>query len=46
MAAFPRRCGICFADLNPIVGGELRKVRPVVAVSRNERNRFLDTVVV
>ena len=46
MAAFPRRYGIYFADLNPTVGGELRKVRPVVVVSQNERNRFLDTVVV
>ena len=46
MAAFPRRYGIYFADLNPTVGGELRKVRPVVVVSQNERNRLLDTVVV
>ena len=46
MAVFPRRYGIYFADLNPTVGGELRKVRPVVVVSQNERNRFLDTVVV
>lgn len=46
MAAFPRRYVIYVADLNPTVGGELRKVRPVVVVSRNEMNRFLDTVVV
>ena len=46
MAVFPRRYGIYFADLDPTVGGELRKVRPVVVVSQNERNRFLDTVVV
>ena len=46
MAVFPRRYGIYFADLHPTVGGELRKVRPVVVVSQNERNRFLDTVVV
>ena len=38
--------GIYLADLNPAMGGELRKVRPVVVVSQNERNRFLDTVVV
>ena len=37
---------IYLADLNPTVGGEIRKVRPVVVVSRNEMNRFLDTVVV
>ena len=46
MAVFPRRYGIYFADLNPTTGGELRKVRPVVVVSQNERNRLLDTVVV
>ena len=46
MATFPRRYVIYLADLNPPVGGELRKVRPVVVVSRNEMNQFLDTVVV
>ena len=43
---FPKRYAIYLADLNPTVGGEIRKVRPVVVVSRNEMNRFLDTVVV
>ena len=37
---------VYLADLNPTVGGEIRKVRPVVGVSRNEMNQFLDTVVV
>ena len=46
MATFPRRYAIYLADLNPTVGGEIRKVRPVVVVSRNEMNQFLDTVVV
>ena len=46
MATYPRRYVIYVADLDPTVGGELRKVRPVVVVSRNEMNRFLDTVVV
>ena len=46
MAAFPQRYVIYLPDLNPSVGGEIRKVRPVVVVSRNEMNRFLDTVVV
>ncbi len=46
MAAFPQRYAIYFADLNPSVGGEIRKVRPVVVVSQNEMNQFLDTVVV
>ena len=46
MAVFPQRHAIYMADLDPAVGGEIRKVRPVVVVSRNEMNRFLDTVVV
>lgn len=46
MAAFPGRYVIYFADLNPTVGGEARKIRPVVVVSQNEMNQFLDTVVV
>ena len=46
MVTFPRRYAIYLADLNPTVGGEIRKVRPVVVVSRNEMNQFLDTVVV
>lgn len=46
MMAFPKRYVIYLADLNPTVGGEIRKVRPVVVVSRNEMNQFLDTVVV
>lgn len=46
MATFPKRYAIYLADLNPTVGGEIRKVRPVVVVSRNEMNQFVDTVVV
>ena len=46
MADFPRRYNIHFADLNPTVGAEIQKVRPVVVVSLNEMNRFLGTVVV
>ena len=46
MADFPRRYGIYIADLNPTLGGEIRKVRPVVVVSRDAMNRFLDTVVI
>lgn len=46
MAAFPRRYVVYFADLDPTVGGEIRKVRPVVVVSQDEMNQFLDTVVV
>ena len=46
MSTFPRRYTIYLADLNPTVGGEIRKVRPVVVISQDEMNRFLDTVVV
>ncbi len=46
MAVFPQRYALYMADLDPAVGGEIRKVRPVVVVSRDEMNRFLDTIVV
>lgn len=46
MASFPRRYGVYIADLNPTMGAEIRKVRPVVVVSRDEMNRHLETVVV
>ena len=46
MAVFPQRYAFYMADLDPAVGGEIRKVGPVVVVSRNEMNRFLDTIVV
>ena len=46
MASFPQRYGIYIADLNPTVGSEIRKARPVAVVSRDEMNRFLETVVV
>ena len=46
MAEFPRRYSIYFADLNPTVGAEIQKVRPVVVVSQNEMNQFLGTVVI
>ena len=45
-ASFPRRYSIFFAALNPTLGGETRKVRPVVVVSQNQMNQFLDTIVV
>jgi len=46
MATAPKRYGIYSADLYPTVGGEIHKVRPVVVVSQNEMNQFLDTLVV
>lgn len=46
MSSFPRRYAVYIADLNPTMGAEIRKVRPVVIVSRDEMNRHLETVVV
>ncbi len=46
MADFPERYAVHFADLNPTVGSEIHKVRPVVIVSRNEMNKLVSTVVV
>ena len=42
----PKRYEIYFADLNPTLGSEINKVRPVVIVSQDAMNRYLDTVVV
>ena len=41
----PKRYEIYIANLNPTVGGEIKKTRPVVIVSQNEMNLYLDTVV-
>ena len=40
------RYEIYFADLNPTTGNEINKVRPVVVVSQDEMNHYLETVVV
>ena len=42
----PKRYAIYFADLNPTIGSEISKVRPVVIVSQDAMNQHLDTVVV
>ncbi|MCI5217788.1 MAG: type II toxin-antitoxin system PemK/MazF family toxin [Candidatus Electrothrix sp. LOE2] len=41
-----QRYEVYFADLNPTQGSEIRKVRPVVVVSRNAMNNHLETVVI
>ena len=46
MADFPRGYEIYIANLNPTIGSEIRKARPVVIVSKDEMNQFLETVVV
>ncbi len=42
----PKRYTIYFADLNPSAGSEISKVRPVVIISQDAMNQYLDTVVV
>ncbi|MCX5871002.1 MAG: type II toxin-antitoxin system PemK/MazF family toxin [Deltaproteobacteria bacterium] len=42
----PERYGIYFADLNPTIGSEINKIRPVVIISEDEMNKFLETVVI
>jgi mRNA interferase MazF len=42
----PKRYEIYFADLNPTLGSELKKIRPVVIVSQDVMNVYLETVVV
>lgn len=42
----PARYGIYLAALDPTVGREIAKTRPVVVVSLDVLNRVLDTVVV
>ena len=42
----PQRYDIFYADLNPTIGSEIRKIRPVVIVSQNLMNQHLETVVV
>lgn len=41
-----KRYEIYLADLNPSIGSEIKKVRPVVVISQDEMNRHLETVVV
>lgn len=41
-----KRYEIYCADLNPTVGSEICKTRPVVVISQDEMNRYLETVVV
>lgn len=41
-----KRFDIYLADLNPTIGGEIRKIRPVVILSKTEMNKYLDTLVV
>ncbi len=42
----PKRYEIYFADLNPSLGSEISKIRPVVIISDDAMNKYLETVVV
>jgi len=42
----PERYEIYFADLNPTIGSEINKIRPVIIISVDEMNTNLETVVV
>jgi mRNA interferase MazF len=42
----PERYAIFLANLDPSRGSEIAKTRPVVIVSRDDMNQYLDTVVV
>jgi len=42
----PVRYGIYLAGLDPTIGGEMAKTRPVVVVSQDAMNRHLETIVV
>ncbi len=37
---------IYLADLNPTVGSEISKIRPVAIVSQDDMNRYLETIVI
>jgi len=37
---------LLLANLDPTVGNEIKKTRPVVVVSKNDMNKYLDTIVV
>lgn len=41
-----RQYEIYLADLNPTKGSELKKTKPVVIISKNDMNKYLETVVV
>jgi mRNA interferase MazF len=41
-----KRYEIYVANLNPTIGGELQKIRPVVIISQDGMNTYLETVVI
>jgi mRNA interferase MazF len=41
-----KRYEIHVADLNPTIGSEIKKIRPVIIISQDEMNMSLETVVI
>jgi len=41
-----QRGEIYFADLNPTIGSEINKIRPVLIISNNSNNKASDTVTI
>ena len=41
-----KRYEIYYADLNPTIGSEIKKIRTVVIVSQDEMNKYLESVVI
>ena len=41
-----KRYEIYYADLNPTIGSEIKKIRPVVLISQDVMNKYLETVVI
>lgn len=46
VTALIRRGDVCLINLDPTLGGEIRKTRPCVVVSPDELNAHLQTVIV
>jgi len=42
----PKRFDIYLASLDPAIGSEIKKTRPVIIISPDEMNPFLNTVIV
>lgn len=42
---FPKRGGIWFVSLEPVIGHEIGKTRPALVISNDRNNLFADTVI-
>lgn len=46
MAGLIKRGQVWVADLNPGIGAEIHKKRPILIISNNELNRYLSSIIV